>query len=323
MPEWLIEQGIGEKRAILVDGDKLLAAKMRWPGDLVAGKVVQAKLVQRSAGSVRGMARTADGSEILLDDIPREFNEGQIVPVQIKRAAMAERGRLKRAQGWVVLIAEGGGTRRDRKPDAFDTGRIVQRFPSGLWEQLWLSAWLGEVGFAGGSLQFSVTPAMTVVDVDGDLTPRKLAESAIHPLARALELFDLGGQIGIDFPMLGDKEVRREFDRALAQGLSDWPHDRTAINGFGFVQLVARLEGPSLLHRMTMHPTSAAARFLLRQAEGVAEPGALLLTAHPAVLDTMRSEWRDELSRRTGRTIRVHADPELALEGGFAQAVPL
>ncbi|WFL77645.1 ribonuclease [Altererythrobacter arenosus] len=318
MAESLVERGIGEDRAILVEGDKVLATRMRWPGEPSAGQRVKARLTHRSKGSNRAIGLTESGLEILLDRVPVSASEGSQVDVMLTRAPIAERGRLKRAQG---RIAAGDAETGER--DVFAEAREVRRFPAGLWEEVWDAASSGEVAFAGGSLLLSVTPAMTLIDIDGDIAPRELALAAIPALAASLRQFDLGGSIGIDFPTIEAKAERKAIDAALDSALADWPHERTAMNGFGFVQIVARLEGPSLLHRFATSRVGTCARMALRRAETVAEPGALLLTVHPAVKAKLKPEWIEELARRTGREVRIEADPGLALEAGFAQAVPL
>lgn len=320
--EWLVEEGIGEHRAILVADHEAIAARLEWPGALAAGQVDDAVLIAKPAGAARGTLRFADGEEALVDRLPPDASEGATYRAEILRAAIAEHGRAKRAQARLTAAPpRPAPTLAERLRNEGQAMRIVRRFSAGLWEDIFADAWSGAIAFAEGSLTITPTPAMTLIDVDGTLAPASLALAAVPAVAAAIRRLDLAGSIGIDFPTLADKADRRRLDDRLAGALADWPHQRTAINGFGFVQLVARLEHPSLLHRLARDRAGAAARLLLRQAEGVRQPGALLLTAHPAIRAATPPDWEAELARRTGRELRWREDPALALGGGFAQAL--
>jgi hypothetical protein len=322
LADWLIENGIGEDRAIRLAGDRIVAARVQWPGELMAGQVEDAVLVSRSAGSRRGTARFAGGEEALVDGLPPSASEGAPIRLEVTRPAIGERRRRKLARARPTDAApQRAPTLAERLRAEGHDVRVVRELPFNHWAELLGQALAGEVNFPGGSLQFSPTPAMLLIDVDGTLGPRALALAAVTPLAEALQRFDIGGSVGIDFPTLATRDDRRAVDDALAQALTGWPHERTAMNGFGFVQLVARLERPSLLQRTAFQRSALVARMLLRQAERLEGAGAVELSGDPA-LENQLEPWLPELARRTGREVRWRADPALALDAPNAQLVP-
>ena len=314
--EWVVERGIGEDRALLIENERILAAKLHWHGELFCGQRLIARLTTKKSGARRGTATGPSGEDILVDHLPVAVTEGQTIPIEISRASVAEGKRQKLAQGRYTPDASGDPVQW------FASAKSVPAFAPGLWDDVWQTAQSGDVAFDGGMLTFSVTPAMTLIDVDGDGSPLTLSLAAIPAIASWVQRFDLGGNIGIDFPTIESKKERKALDDALASALADWPHERTAMNGFGFVQIVARMEGPSLLHRAQISRTGLCARYALRLAERTPPGGGTtLLTVHPAIQAKLKPDWIEELRRRTGREVRIATDPALALEAPSAQIV--
>ena len=322
MAEWLVEEGIGETRAIRLDNGEFAEARVQWPGELVAETVAEARLISRRGGARRGTAQLRDGTMALVDRLPPQSSEGAAIRLEVLRPALVEAGRGKLARGRLTdQPARPAPELADALAREGHQVRRVRRFAPDEWDAMIADAFAREIAFPGGSLLLSPTPAMTLIDVDGELEPRALALAACQPIARALRLLDIGGSVGIDFPTLAQKDDRREVDSALARALQCWPHERTAMNGFGFVQLVARLERPSILHRATFQPAATAVRLLLRRAETLHGPGCIELIAHPALEAQLRPEWLDELRRRTGCEHRFRPDRGLAIEAPHAQLV--
>ena len=323
MAEWLLEEGIGEDRAILLDGATIIAARLARHSDLRPGQVADVKLVSRPAGSTRGLVEFDNKERTLVSRLARDASEGATIRVEVTRATITEARRSKLAQARLIdkpLTA--GASLADTLRNAGHDVRVVRHFPECDWDELLGEAFDQQVAFHGGMLFFSATPAMTLIDIDTGMNPLQGALAAVPAAAASLRRFNLGGSIGIDFPTLSAKADRRVVDDALADALADWPHERTAMNGFGFVQIVARLERPSLLHRILYDRLEAAAFQLLRHAELLEGPGRLLLQVNPALEPELRREWLDELRRRTGRELVIAALENVALFSPHAQIVP-
>jgi hypothetical protein len=176
----------------------------------------------------------------------------------------------------------------------------------------------GVVRFAGGELRISATPAMTLIDVDGYLAPEELAVLGAMEAAKAVRRLDIGGSIGIDLPSAGSKAARQRAAEAIDAVLPQ-PFERTAVNGFGFIQIVRPRSRASLVE-LAQDRTPFEARALLRRAafEGA---GSKRLVGQPAVVAVLESrpDWLDALSRQVGGAVGLRADPSLPMSGGYAE----
>ena len=299
----MIEDGIGETRAALVVNDEIVEGRVRREGVTPAGTVLEAKLV---AVAPR-VTVEAEGERFLLPRGVSGISEGKRLFVEVTREALGG------AEPWKLGLAR----RTDEEP------RVAPALADGKpgriegWDELLEEARSRIVRFDGGELRIEPTAAMTMIDVDGWLVPDRLAQMGAWAAARAIRRLDIGGSIGVDFPTCKDKAARAEVDSILDDYLEK-PFERTAMNGFGFVQVVRPRKRASLIE-LAADRAAFEARALLRRAGG--EMGAIRLVAHPAVADCLKRSpgWIERLSRQVGGAVTLRAEGTLAMSGAYAE----
>lgn len=309
MPEWLYEAGIGEARAALVADGRIVEAAIE-PDDAgpLVGAVLPARLVELLPAR-RGRMTLSGGGEALLAPLPAGITQGAALTVAIVREVIAEGRRLKPAKAVATDLPPAPGP--DLLARITATGHPVRqlrahepdRLEEAGWSELLEEAMHGDIDFPGGALRMTPTPAMTLFDVDGAPPADSLALAAAPVVAAAIRRHGIGGSIGIDFPTVEGKAARLAVATAIDAALPP-PFERTAMNGFGFLQIVRPRPRMSLPERWRADPAAAAARALLRQVERAPPRSDRRHRATPAVhaaLDA-RPHWLAELARRTGVT---------------------
>lgn len=327
MPEWLYEEGIGENRAIFVNDADILEARIEWAGELRPGSIHAGRLTHVLVPGKRGIGALPSGEELLIEPLPRALTEGASVNVEVLREPLPERGRPKMAKARITEIApRAAPTLIERLRSTGASVRELSAAGPDLleragWSELLGEAAGGEIFFEGGSLRMSLTPAMTLFDVDGALAPADLAVAGAAAAAGAIRRFDIGGSIGIDLPTLPAKEDRQRAAAALDANLPQ-PFERTAVNGFGFLQIVRRRERISVPERMQLEPVEAAARALLRLAERTPGTGPRTLVAAPPIIQVIEShpEWLQTFSRRLGAAAVLQPQPGLAISASHVHS---
>lgn len=309
MAEWLYEAGIGEARAALVDDGEILKARIELPG-LRAGTVIEGRL--RADNRVE-----LPDCEVLLDRAPSGVTQGAKLMVEIVREAIPERGRPKLAKAIATdkppapgpdLLARIIATRIPvRTPRAHEADALE----AAGWSEILEEAETGEIAFPGGALRMSITPAMTLFDVDGTGPLEPLAIAAAKAVARSMERHEVTGSVGIDFPTLANKAARLALGEIIDAHLP-LPFERTAVNGFGFLQIVRRRTHVSLPELLLADPAGAETRAELRRLERLPPPfpASHIVSARIRRRLDAHPDWTAELARRMGGTVALVAAKE-------------
>jgi ribonuclease G len=313
LPEWLIERGIGETRYALVEGGEIVEARIELDGQIRAGSIIAARLKQ----VVKPTVAIGGDTEFLLPRGAQGVTEGAAMNIAVTREA------IPGVEPWKRPLAR-ATDEPPRDPPRLGGRDLALPSPhdeltAAGWNDLIDQARTGVVQFAGGELRISPTPAMTLIDVDGYLAPDELAVRGAGEAAKAICRLDIGGSIGIDLPTAGSKAARQAAAAAIDEHLPQ-PFERTAVNGFGFVQIVRPRARASLVE-LAQDRAAFEARALLRRTAFEAA-GPKRLVAKPLLIAVLEAhaDWLDELARQVGGAISLRAQAALPMSGGYAES---
>lgn len=295
---------------------EIVEARILPDGIVRAGSVLEARLISNGAGGRNAVARSGSGDDYLLPRGASGFAEGAALRIEVTREA------IPGAEPWKRPLARltDGPAEPAREPEAEAVPFPAPTDQLGAlgWDDLIDEARTGTVRFAGGELSIEATRGMTLIDVDGPGEPGELALLGAAAAARAILRLDLQGSIGIDLPTASGKEARRRAAGAVDSILAQ-PFERTAVNGFGFLQIIRPRRRASLIE-LARDRAGFEARALLRRA-AFAGPGAKTLVAAPAVITAIdiAPGWIAALERQLGGAVGLRPDPAIPISAGHVE----
>jgi ribonuclease G len=355
LPEWLVEQGIGEMRAALIDDNVIIEARIERSGaQPLVGRIYQATIVREVIAGRAAIGRFAtppmlEGptGELLIEPLPPRITKHPF-DVRVVREGYWDGTKLKRPKARPVdplapqksgpddgslseRLARSPHPRRDVTPHGPDL------LEEAGWSEVMAQAQTGDVRFDGGSLHLFAAPAMTLIDIDGWLDPEALALAAAPVVGQAIRRFDLCGSVGIDFPTVKSRAVRHRLGAMVAISLNPL-FQQTNVNGFGFMQVVSPRFRPSLVELFRTWPVERAVCATLRRAQRSGLVGATTLVVNQAVGNFLSAPgapalppraagdhgwagdhvWLDQLARHLGGPVSLRIDPALGMEAGYA-----
>ncbi len=313
MGELAVDRSPGETRAVVYeDGDAvelhIQRAGMLWPGD-----VVSARIVERSN---QGVFAETGTDETLLISGAASAPVGATINVEIIRSAQPEPGQRKCAS---ARVSDAAPVRVDSLASLLAAHHEIA--PPEDFEAAFDCAVAGQVNVNQATVWFERTKAGLVCDVDGP--GAHVNEDAACAVACLLRLFQISGAVMVDFISTDNKAARNAiaavFDHASIP--DPRPFERTAINGFGLMQIIRPRATPSVLdvlygtNRMQLSLETQALR-LIRDASRSAGFGPRQIIVAPALAAYLaRPEYAEHIAaaaRFAGAPVEIVADAEVA-----------
>jgi ribonuclease G len=355
----LWDAGPGEIRAGLVEDGKLtefriIRLRRQEKSVLASGEHYTARIIEQR-GPGKALVSLGGDNQALLQSAPK-LPEGSLLAVEMVRGPVPEPGRWKlplvkpctdvkpsreacwhfSAEPWErflqrvaplvgAIICPDAVTANEVTQLVGQSGTSIAIDPESLadadFDELIDAAVSGEFTINGGMLSIERTRAMTMIDIDGSSDALALNIAAAQEIPRLLRLLDIGGQIGIDFLNLPDRKARLTTDAALAKGcVALGQHERTALNGFGFAQIVRPRTGPSIpeiLCGITPGGLSLDSRAiaLLRDAGRSIGHGKRQLVAQSAIIDLIKNWPEETAALRSSLGVEIELVPDARITG--------
>lgn len=319
LTELWIDDAPGERRAALVENGNIVEVHIQRDLYLALGQQCSGRIDRKTPSGAYVVSD--DGDEVLVRrSSPKP--EGARVGFEITREAICEPGRVKPPEAKLLDDVSTACSDRERlwetRLKSFGdlhrrTADISAAFDAAL-------AGVSQRGDA--TISFQRTKAGLVFDVDGIGDPMAANLMAAKEIARLLRLCQVGGMAMIDFIAVESKDHRQAIAAAFdEESASDpRPFERSAVNGFGLMQVVRARPRPSLLDqlfgtRIAALSDETQALWLLREAAHSSGFGPRTITARASVAHLLASkDWvsfRTECERQIGASLAVVADDQI------------
>ena len=315
MPEIWRDDAPGERRAARVENGNIVEIYIQRDALWALGETGTGRIDRKTPSGAYVV--TDDGQELLLRSKGSD-PEGTRVTFEVTREAIAEPGRIKPTE---IALRDSGVLPSSQKDALWDARltSFVQPVISASIAEGFDIALSGQSQLGSVIISFQRTKAGLVFDVDGIGSAFDINQVAATEVARLLRLYQVGAMVMIDFVSMEAKAQRTQiaeiFDTASSSDAR--PFERTAINGYGMMQVVRARPRPSVLDhlfgtRIAALSDETQAYWLLREVAQSSGFGARTVTARPDVATLLESQkwagWRTKAMRVVGADMLVVAD---------------